>query len=228
MKDEENPFHEDDFVPLGKPCYDNSITGWGSWSYTWGWVDVERSHYTVCLVLLGQKGISGDKLVSGQRVSRPPAPSCNFMIIMFRKLRVQSDGRSQVELRLGQQERILRRREMVHLFQWYYPEGGWGFVVLACACVSHALAFGLQLGFGFPLAANVAERFSESGGWGDVSQLHLGRRINVTATELCKNFPPSKCSASHPKNTLWRIISASHSQNQAGMRLHYSVQKNLQ
>ena len=75
------------------------------------------------------------------------------------------------------QERILRRREMAHLFQWYYPEGGWGFVVLACACVSHALAFGLQLGFGFPLAAKVAERFSESGGWGDVTELHLGRKI---------------------------------------------------
>ena len=83
-------------------------------------------------------------------------------------------------LMLCNQERILRRREMAHLFQWYYPEGGWGIVVLLCACASHALAFGLQLGFGFPLAAAARERFStagtDGGGWGEVTELHLGRR----------------------------------------------------
>ncbi len=31
------------------------------------------------------------------------------------------------------EEKILRRREMAHLFQWYYPEGGWGWVILICA-----------------------------------------------------------------------------------------------
>ena len=42
-------------------------------------------------------------------------------------------------------------------------------------------------------------------------------------TELCKNIPakfqksPSKFSAVHPKIALWRNISASHSQNLAGM-----------
>ena len=33
----------------------------------------------------------------------------------------------------------------------------------------------------------------------------------------------SKCSVTNPNNALWRIISASRSQNRAGMFLHYSV-----
>ena len=41
----------------------------------------------------------------------------------------------------------------------YYPEGGWGWCVLACACLARALAHGLQLSFAFPLAWRVARRF---------------------------------------------------------------------
>lgn len=74
------------------------------------------------------------------------------------------------------EERILRRREMVHLFQWYYPEGGWGYVVLACACLSQAVGLGFQLGFGFPLARTIAKRFS-NGEWGEVTDLQLGKNI---------------------------------------------------
>ena len=52
---------------------------------------------------------------------------------------------------------------------------------------------------------------------------------NFVCTELCKNIPakfresPSKYSAAHPKNALWRNISAIHSRNLEGIILHYSV-----
>ena len=40
----------------------------------------------------------------------------------------------------------------------YYPEGGWGWVVLACATLGQAIAHGIQLGaFPFPIA-DLAER----------------------------------------------------------------------
>ena len=58
------------------------------------------------------------------------------------------------------EDRILRRREMTHLFQWYYPEGGWGWVILFCSFVSLSLAQGLQWGFSFPMGAHVRKRFS--------------------------------------------------------------------
>ena len=57
------------------------------------------------------------------------------------------------------EERILRRREMAHLFQWYYPEGGWGWVVVVCTCLAQAMAVGFQLGFGYPMAAFARKRF---------------------------------------------------------------------
>ena len=48
---------------------------------------------------------------------------------------------------------------MTHLFQWYYPEGGWGWVILFCAVISLSLSHGLQWGFSFPIGANVRKRF---------------------------------------------------------------------
>lgn len=63
------------------------------------------------------------------------------------------------EAELDIEEKILRRREMAHLFQWYYPEGGWGWVILLCAFVSQTLAHGLQLGFAFPLGVSIRRRF---------------------------------------------------------------------
>ena len=48
---------------------------------------------------------------------------------------------------------------MTHLFQWYYPEGGWGWVILFCSFISLSLAHGLQWGFSFPMGANVRKRF---------------------------------------------------------------------
>ena len=44
---------------------------------------------------------------------------------------------------------------MSHLFQWYYPEGGWGWVILICAFLSQTLAHGLQLSFSYPLGVAI-------------------------------------------------------------------------
>jgi hypothetical protein len=46
--------------------------------------------------------------------------------------------------------------------QHYYPEGGWGWVVLACATASHALGAGLQLAYGQMLVA-MRDRFANGG-----------------------------------------------------------------
>ena len=43
--------------------------------------------------------------------------------------------------------RTTRKRRIAGIFQHYYPEGGWGYVVLICAFLSQFLASGLQLGF---------------------------------------------------------------------------------
>ena len=42
--------------------------------------------------------------------------------------------------------RTARKRRIAGIFQHYYPEGGWGYVILFCAFLSHALAHGLQFG----------------------------------------------------------------------------------
>jgi len=57
------------------------------------------------------------------------------------------------------EDRILKRREMSHLFQWYYPEGGWGWVILFCAVLSMSFAFGLQWSFTYSLGTHLRKRF---------------------------------------------------------------------
>lgn len=49
--------------------------------------------------------------------------------------------------------RLLRRH--------YYPEAGWGWVVVACACMVHLLNHGLQLSFG-ALEKDVVIRFRDA------------------------------------------------------------------
>jgi hypothetical protein len=63
------------------------------------------------------------------------------------------------EADLDIEEKILRRREMSHLFQWYYPEGGWGWIILVCAMLSQMLAHGIQFGFSYPLGVAIRKRF---------------------------------------------------------------------
>jgi len=49
--------------------------------------------------------------------------------------------------------RLLRRH--------YYPEAGWGWVVVACACAVHLLNHGLQLSFG-AMEGDVVLRFRDA------------------------------------------------------------------
>ena len=59
------------------------------------------------------------------------------------------------------EEKILQRREMAHLFKWYYPEGGWGWIVLCAAMMSQALCYGVfQLGFSYPMGIIFLKRLS--------------------------------------------------------------------
>ena len=58
------------------------------------------------------------------------------------------------------EEKILRRKEMAHLFQWYYPEGGWGWVIVFVAALCQALGQGMwHFGHTFPFSAAVKTRF---------------------------------------------------------------------
>ena len=41
-----------------------------------------------------------------------------------------------------------RKKRIASIFQHYYPEGGWGIVVLVCATMVQVLVHGLQLSFG--------------------------------------------------------------------------------
>ncbi len=52
----------------------------------------------------------------------------------------------------------IRKRRIASIFQHYYPEGDWGYVILFCASVSHFLSHGLQLSFGV-LALLAQRRF---------------------------------------------------------------------
>jgi hypothetical protein len=42
--------------------------------------------------------------------------------------------------------RTVRKRRIAGIFQHYYPEGGWGYVILIVAFLAQAVAQGLQLG----------------------------------------------------------------------------------
>ena len=44
--------------------------------------------------------------------------------------------------------KTLRKRRIASIFQHYYPEGGWGYVILLCAFLVQILTHGLQLSFG--------------------------------------------------------------------------------
>ena len=104
------------------------------------------------------------------------------------------------------EEKILQRREMAHLFKWYYPEGGWGWIVLCAAMMSQALCHGVfQLGFSYPMGIIIRKRFSVLrtsqnvplvehtdmiGGANDISEVNeddMPRSINTTRMVLEDN-----------------------------------------
>ena len=47
--------------------------------------------------------------------------------------------------------KTLRKRRIASIFQHYYPEGGWGYVILLCGFLVQILTHGLQLSFGMML-----------------------------------------------------------------------------
>ena len=55
---------------------------------------------------------------------------------------------------------LQRKLRIASIFQHYYPEGGWGFVVLACGALAQILAHGTQLSFGV-VGAAAAQRFRQ-------------------------------------------------------------------
>ena len=57
--------------------------------------------------------------------------------------------------------RTARKRRIAGIFQHYYPEGGWGYVVLICAFFSQFISSGLQLGF-LVLMPYAAKRYHAS------------------------------------------------------------------
>ena len=52
--------------------------------------------------------------------------------------------------------RTVRKRRIAGIFQHYYPEGGWGYVILLCGFLVQVLAVGLQQSLAiliFPLSS---------------------------------------------------------------------------
>ena len=47
--------------------------------------------------------------------------------------------------------KTLRKRRIASIFQHYYPEGGWGYVILLCGFLVQVFAHGFQLSFGILL-----------------------------------------------------------------------------
>lgn len=95
------------------------------------------------------------------------------------------------EADLDIEEKILRRREMAHLFQWYYPEGGWGWIILLCAFLSQTLSQGLQFGFAHPLGVAIRRRFylpSENGS-NHQNGVTIGINDDVHSDDNIKKMP---------------------------------------
>ena len=53
--------------------------------------------------------------------------------------------------------KTLRKRRIASIFQHYYPEGGWGYVILMCGLLVQVFAHGLQLSYGMfmPIVINI-------------------------------------------------------------------------
>ena len=58
--------------------------------------------------------------------------------------------------------RTVRKRRIAGIFQHYYPEGGWGYVVLICGFFVHLLTQGLQLSLVALVLPLTSRRFHSS------------------------------------------------------------------
>ena len=54
-----------------------------------------------------------------------------------------------------------RRRRIASIFQHYYPEGGWGIIVLVCGFFAELISYGLQQVFGVSIVI-ISHRFQIS------------------------------------------------------------------
>ena len=92
---------------------------------------------------------------------RPDTARSNEMEVKEgRQDKIQFRAHKGAPSELDIEEKILQRREMAHLFKWYYPEGGWGWVVLCAAMFSQAICHGgLQMGFSYPLGVIIRKSF---------------------------------------------------------------------
>ena len=82
---------------------------------------------------------------------------------------IQEEGGSSNSAATVVSARTARKRRIAGIFQHYYPEGGWGYVIVICAFLSHFLAHGLQ--FGFLIIMPYASRRYQA------NQLEVGKKI---------------------------------------------------
>jgi len=82
---------------------------------------------------------------------------------------IQEEGGSSNSAATVVSARTARKRRIAGIFQHYYPEGGWGYVIVICAFLSHFLAHGLQLGF-LILMPYASRRYQ-------ANQLEIGKKI---------------------------------------------------
>ncbi len=85
-----------------------------------------------------------------------------------------------------------RKLRIASIFQHYYPEGGWGFVVLTCGALAQALAHGTQLASGV-LGAAAQRRWRDEGGvdqrsvgksWQDVHDFIQCIRCSISSVDV--------------------------------------------
>ena len=85
---------------------------------------------------------------------------------------VQSDPQNSVASAGAQ-----RKRRIASIFQHYYPEGDWGYVILVCAFLVQVFSHGLQMSYGV-LAMAIARRWRMP----REEWIHIGR---IEYLEIC-------------------------------------------
>lgn len=91
----------------------------------------------------------GGAVVVSAIVQQPPDGDAAHQM----QLQQQQQQQHTITVPVANVGRLLRRH--------YYPEAGWGWVVVTCACLVHVLNHGLQLSFG-ELERDVIQRFRDS------------------------------------------------------------------
>ena len=95
---------------------------------------VVTSNSTAPLVHSGREGAVAGVSKIGEFETKPAAV-------------IQDEGGSSNSAATVVSARTARKRRIAGIFQHYYPEGGWGYVIVICGFLSHFLAHGLQFGF---------------------------------------------------------------------------------